>query len=34
MIKGPEGLIYERRLKELNTVCIDGASLRRDILIP
>lgn len=25
MIKGLEGLIYEKRLKELNTICVDGA---------
>ena len=24
MIKGLEGLIYEKRLKELNTACVDG----------
>ena len=25
VVKGLEGLIYEERLKELNTACIDGA---------
>jgi len=25
MVKGLEGLIYEERLKELNTACIEGA---------